>query len=143
MAKDLLVERMDVWAASIPDRPGGLAEVLEALRDAGADLQFVVARRSPEAPGKGVVFVTPLQSDREIRTAAQVGFNVTNSLHSLHIMGPNEPGVAAELTRKLATGGINLRGFSASVIGTRFVAYLALDSLDDANAALEILSRDN
>jgi hypothetical protein len=45
-------------------------------------LQFIIARRTPEAPGKGVLFVTPLQGDREIRAAAQAGFNVAQSLHS-------------------------------------------------------------
>lgn len=136
---DLLVERVDVWAATILDRPGGLAEVLATLRDAGADLQSIIARRAPEEPGKGVVFVTPLQNDREIRAAAQVGFNVTRILHAIRVMGPNRPGIAAELTQKLVGGGINLRGFSSSVIGTQFVAYVAVDSLDDANKAIEIL----
>jgi predicted amino acid-binding ACT domain protein len=138
---DLLAERVDVWAATIQDRPGGLAEVLATLREAGADLQFIIARRTPGEPGKGVVFVTPLQSAREIRAAAQVGFNVTQSLHSVRVMGPDRPGIAAELTQKLADGGINLRGFSASVIRTQFAAYLAVDSLDDANKAIEILEK--
>jgi hypothetical protein len=136
---DLLVERVDVWAATIQDRPGGLAEVLATLRDAGADLQFIIARRAPDQPGKGVVFVTPLQSDREIRAAAQVGFNIAQSLHSVRVMGLDRPGIAAELTQKLADGGINLRGFSASVIGPQFVAHMAVDSLDNANKAIEIL----
>lgn len=136
---DLLVERVEVWAAAIQDRPGGLAEVLATLRDAGADLQSIIARRAPEEAGKGVVFVTPLQNDREIRAAAQVGFNVTRILHAIRVMGANRPGIAAELTQKLAGGGINLRGFSASVIGTQFVAYVAVDSLEDANKAIEIL----
>jgi hypothetical protein len=138
---ELLVERVDVWAATIQDRPGGLAEVLATLRDAGADLQFIIARRAPDAPGKGVVFLTPLQGDREIRAAAQVGFNVAQSLHSVRIMGADRPGIAAELTQKLADGGINLRGFSASVIGAQFVAYVAVDSLDDANKAIGILEK--
>lgn len=138
---DLLVERVDVWAATIEDRPGGLAEVLATLRDAGADLQFIIARRAPQDPGKGVVFVTPLQADREIRAAAQVGFNVTQSLHSVRVMGRDRPGIAAELTQKLADGRINLRGFSASVIGTQFVAHVAVDSLDDANKSIEILEK--
>ena len=138
---DLLVERVDVWAATIQDRPGGLAEVLDALRQAGADLQFIIARRAPEKSGTGVVFVTPLQNDREIRAAAQVGFNVAQSLHSIRVMGPDRPGIAAELTEKLADGGINLRGFSASLIGRQFVAYMAVDSLDDANKAKEILEK--
>jgi predicted amino acid-binding ACT domain protein len=136
---DLLVERVDVWAATIQDRPGGLAEVLATLREAGADLQSIIARRAPEEPGKGVVFVTPLQNDREIRAAAQVGFNVTRIHHCIRVMGPDRPGIAAELTQKLAWGEINLRGFSASVIGTQFAAYVALDSPGDANKAVEIL----
>jgi hypothetical protein len=138
---DLLVERVDVWAATIQDRPGGLAEVLATLRDAGADLQFIIARRAPDQPGKGVVFVTPLQSGREIRAAAQVGFNIAQSLHSVRVMGLDRPGIAAELTQKLADGGINLRGFSASVIGTQFVAHMAVDSMDNANRAMEILQK--
>lgn len=137
---DLLIERVDVWAAPIQDRPSGLADVLAALRDAGADLQFIVARRAPEEPGAGVVFVTPLQGDKEIRAAAQVGFNVTRHLHSVRVMGPDRPGVAAVLTQKLGEAGISLRGFSASVIGTQFVAYVAVDSQDDANKAMEILA---
>jgi len=44
------------------------------MLDAGVDLQFVVARRAPEASGKGVVFAAPLQGDSAIRTATQVGF---------------------------------------------------------------------
>lgn len=136
-----LVERVDVWAATIQDSPGGLADVLDALREAGADLRSIIARRSPEDPGKGVVFVTPLQGDREISAAAQVGFNVAQSLHSVRIMGQDRPGIAAELTRKLADGGVNMRGFSASVIGTQFVAYAAVDSADDANRAIAILQK--
>ena len=138
---DLLVERADVWAATIPDRPGGLADVLAALREAGADLKSIIARRAPEDPGKGVVFVTPLQTDAEISAAAQVGFNVTRHLHSVRVMGADRPGVAAAVTQQLADGGVNLRGFSASVIGKQFVAYVAVDSLDDANRAIAILEK--
>jgi predicted amino acid-binding ACT domain protein len=50
-------------------------------------------------------------------------------------------GIIAELTRKLADGGINLRGVSAAVLGTQFIAYLAVDSLGDANQAIDILQR--
>ena len=128
-------------AARIQDKPGGLADVLGILRDAGANLQFVIARRAPDEPGTGVVFVTPLQGDQEIAAAAQAGFNVTRTLHSVRAMGRDRPGIAAELTQKLADAGINLRGFSASVIGTQFVAYVAVDSPQDADQAIEVLMK--
>jgi predicted amino acid-binding ACT domain protein len=136
---ETLVEQVEVWVASIPDKPGGLAGALAPLRDVGADLQLIIARRSPDKPGEGVVFVTPLQGDREIGAAALVGFNVTQTLHCVRVMGINRPGIAAELTEKLAEARMNLRGFSASVIGTQFVAYVAVDSQADADKATEVL----
>ncbi|MBE0534420.1 MAG: ACT domain-containing protein [Phycisphaerae bacterium] len=136
---DQIVERVDVWAASIVDEPGSLFRVLKGLREAGADLDFVVARRAPEAPGTGVVFVTPLRGDREVDAATELGFNVASSLHSVRIEGENRPGAAAELTEKLAEAGINLRGLSAAVIGPRFILYIALDTGEDAAQAEKVL----
>jgi predicted amino acid-binding ACT domain protein len=138
---DLLVEQVDVWAAPIQDRPGAVAELLKALHQAGADLQFIIARRASDKPGTGVVFVTPLQGDREIRAASQLGFNVTQSLHSIRVMGLDRAGILAQLTRALAEGGINLRGLAASVIGSQFVAYVGVDSSEDAIKAMDVLSR--
>lgn len=138
---ELSVERVEVWAATIDDKPGGLAKVLGALRDAGVDLQFIVARRTPEASGKGVVFVAPIEGDSAIRAARQAGFSVTPSLHSVRVMGLDQLGIIAQLTQMLADGGINFRGVSAAVLGTQFIAYLALDSLDDAEKAIDILQR--
>ena len=139
--KKMIVERVDVWAAPIKDEPGGLANILAGLRDAGADLDFVIARRAPDQPGKGVVFVTPLRGDREVRAAANLGFDVTRSLHELRVEGENKPGVAANMTEKLGAAGINLRGFSGAVIGTRFIVYIGLDTAEDAAKAASILKK--
>ena len=138
---ELSVELVDVWAATIDDKPGGLAKVLSVLRDAGVDLQFIVARRAPEASGKGVVFVAPIEGDSAIRAATKAGFSVTPGLHSIRVMGLDQLGVIAQLTSMLADGGINLRGVSAAVLGTQFVAYLAVDSSGDAEKAIDILQR--
>ena len=40
----------------------------------------------------------------------------------------------------LARAEINLRGFSAAVLGTRFVAYIGFDSEADAEKAADVLS---
>jgi len=136
---DLIVERVDVWAASVKDKPGGLARILTGLSEAGEDLDFIIARRAPEKPGTAVVFVTPLRGDREVSAAATLGFNVTNSIHSVRIEGDDKPGVTAELTQKLAAEGLNLRGLSAAAIGPRFIIYIGLDSAEDAAKAVDIL----
>jgi len=137
---DLLVEREDVWAASVDDKPGALAAKLSALNDAGADLGFIIVRRAPEKPGTGVAFVTPLRGDREVRAATAAGFAVTSSLHSVRVEGPDEPGAAATLTKAIGDAGINLRGFSGAVLGTRFVAHVGVDSAEDQEAVVKLLS---
>ena len=137
---DLLVEREDVWAASVDDKPGALAAKLSALDDAGADLGFIIVRRAPEKPGTGVAFVTPLRGDREVRAATAAGFAVTSSLHSVRVEGPDEPGVAATLAKAIGDAGINVRGFSGAVLGTRFVAHVGVDSAEDQEAVVKLLS---
>lgn len=136
---DLIVERVDVWAATIEDQPGALATKLTALAEAGADLDFAIARRTAEAPGKGVVFVTPLRGDREVAAGGQVGFSAASGLHSVRVEGPNEGGACAKITTAIASAGINLRGVSAAVIGTRFIVFLAFDTREDAESAMTAL----
>ena len=137
----LNVTRADVWAASIEDRPGGLAEKLAALAEAGAQLEFVIARRASERPGTGVVFLTPLKGSAQIGAAKKAGFEKTESLHSLRVEGPDQPGLGAKMTQALAQAGINLRGLSAAAIGPRCVVHLALDSTADATKASRLLKR--
>jgi hypothetical protein len=56
---DLLVERVEVWAATIEDRPGGLAQALATLRDAGADLRFIIAPARRIRQGSAVRHAPP------------------------------------------------------------------------------------
>ena len=135
----LKVNRVDVWAATIKDRPGGLAEKLSALSKAGVNLDFVIARRAPERRGQGVVFLTPIAGGKQTRAARTVGFMKTGGLHSIRIEGRDHPGLGAKLTQKLAASRINLRGFSAAAMRHRFVAYLAFDTAAAAKKAATLI----
>jgi hypothetical protein len=132
------IEQVEVWAATIEDRPGGLAEKLDALAAAGADLGFVIARRTPEKAGDGVVFVTPIEGDA-VEAAKAAGFTVAESLRSLRVEAPDEAGLGAQITAAMAAAGVSLRGISAAAIGDRCVCYLAFDSPDDSAKAEEAL----
>jgi hypothetical protein len=133
------VSHVDVWAASMDDRPGALAEKLDALAQADIDLEFIIARRAPDKPGTGVVFVTPIKGPRQIRAARKAGFEKTRSLHGLRVATGNKPGFGAELTMRLGNAGINLRGLSGAAIGNRAIFHLAFDSSDDASKAKRLL----
>ena len=134
-----IAEQEEVWVASVEDKPGALGNKLATLAEAGADLGFIIARRSPEKPGMGVVFVTPLRGDQEIDAATEEGFTVSNHLHSLQVKGQNDPGIAARVTQKMGQAGLNLRGFSGAVIGTQFILHLAFDTEEAVQKAIAVL----
>ena len=133
------VSRVDVWATCMDDCPGELAEKLDALAQADIDLEFVNARRAPDKPGKGVVFVMPIKGTKKIRAAKKVGFEKTRSLHGIRIATGNKPGFSSELARKIADAGINLRAFSGASISNRAIFYLAFDTDADVNKVLRLI----
>jgi len=135
------VQRVDTWAAAIKDKPGALAAKFKALSAAGANLEFVIARRSPEKRGAGVVFVTPIKGPKQSRAAGAVGFKKTKSLHTVRLEGVNKRGQDARLTQALADKGLNLRGLSAAAIGNKFVCHIAVDTEAAANNVARILRK--
>lgn len=137
----LKISQADVWVASIKDRPGGLAGKLADLSRAGANLEFLIARRESSTPGTGVVFVTPIKGAAQIKAAKQAGFVRSKSLHSLRILCPDRKGLGAALTKALAKAGINLRGMSAAAIAKQCVIHLAFDKAADARKAKAVLKK--
>jgi hypothetical protein len=135
------VKKVDVWAGEIADRPGGLASTLAAVTKAGADIEFIVARRAPDKPGTGVVFMTPIKGAKQKAAAQQAGLGTSESLHSVRVEGPDRAGLGAKMTDALAAEGINVRGISAAALGRRAVSYLAFDSAADSDAAVRILKK--
>lgn len=137
----LEVSRVDVWIASLKDSPGSLAGKLAALCEAGANLDFVFARRSPEKPGTGVVFLAPIKGARQAAAARKAGLKKTKRLPTLCVTGPNRLGVGSAITGAMAEAGITLKGFSAHVIGRKFALHIALDSSAAATKAARIIRK--
>jgi len=136
----LKVSKVKVWAASIEDKPGGLAKVLDALAGAGANLECAIARRSPDKPGQGVVYVTPVKGKKVEAAAASVGLSAAG-IATLKVEGSDKPGIGASIARAVADAGINARGLSAAVIGRQFVAYIGFDSDADADRAAKAIRK--
>ena len=137
----MTVSRADVWVAGMKDCPGALAEKLDALAAVGANLGFVLARRAPDKPGTGVVFLTPLTGRKQLAAARKAGLRKTKSLHSLCVEAPDKAGLGAKMTAALSEAGINLRGLSAMSIGRRCKVYIAFDTTAEAAKAARLLKR--
>ena len=135
----LKVTRVEVWAVSIDDRAGGVADKLEPLANAGANFEMVFARRTPEKPGKGMLFVTPVKGARVARAAREAGMGTPKTIHSVRIEGADRPGLGGKIARALGDAGISFRGISGTAIGRKFVSYIACDSAaDQAKAVLAL-----
>ena len=69
------------------------------------------------------------------------GFAKPADLHSVRVEGPDKPGMTAKMARTLGDAGLSFRALSATAIGSKFVAHVALDSADDAARAAALLKK--
>jgi hypothetical protein len=134
------VSKVEMWTGEIADRVGGLNAKLEAVAEAGVDLEVVIARRNPQQPGKGVVFLGPIKGTKAQGAASAAGLSHAGDLFALRVEAANKPGDCARITRMLTDAGINLRGLSATVCGAKYVLSLGFDSEDAASKAAGLLS---
>lgn len=132
---NLEMTHVDVWSAEIDDKPGGLSLSLRAMADYGADLDCVIARREPNKPGKGLLFISPLSSREPMEKATEAGFRRVDKIATLRLEGTNAPGMGAKLAKCVADVGVNMHGFSAMSLGSRFVCYVGFDSVADREKA--------
>src|SRR5881409_1243894 len=105
----LKVTQLQLWSGQIEDKPGGAAKVLEPLAQAKVNLAFLLVRRTPEAPGKGVMFVAPIQGAKAEDAARAAGLSPTGSVAGLRLEGDNAPGLGHAITRAIADAGISFR----------------------------------
>lgn len=133
------VTKLDTWTGEIDDRTGALATKLEPLAKAEVNLEMVIARRQPQQPGKGIVFLGPVSGAKAEKAAAAAGLSKATNMAALRVEGPDKPGECQRLARKLADAGINLRGLSATTLGSKWVCYLAFDNSGDADKAAGLI----
>jgi len=138
----LKVAKAEVWTTTIEDRSGGLAEKVAPLAEAGANFEFVFARRTPENPGRGLAMVYPVKGTKVVKAAVAGGWEKSATITGLRVEGSNKAGVGAKMLKAMSDAGISFRGLSAAaVVGRSFVCYVALDSAADAARAATVLRR--
>lgn len=133
------VSNVEVYAGDILNKPGTLARVLEGLKNSGANLEFVIARRAAEHSSR--VFVAPIKGKKQKQAASEVGLVPAAGMHALRVEGPDRAGLGADITRAIADQGINLRGVSAAAIGKKSVTYFAFESPDNLASAIKIVKK--
>ncbi len=126
------VDRVDVWRGTVTDAPGELGKILNALRKAGANLEFLFAR--PLTEGRAVIFLAPLRGAAQYRAAKSARLVKWTERPSLRVRSANTAGLAAKIAGALGEAGINIQGLSAMGIGKDSTFYFALKKSDIAKA---------
>lgn len=128
--------QVEVWAADIVNKTGMLARLLEALTNAGAQLEFLISRRIDDTTFR--TFLSPIAGARQRQAARDVGLSVAN-MSVLRIAGPDRQGLGAEITRAVADKGINVRGATAAAVAGKFVLYLGFGSDPELKDAARVI----
>lgn len=134
------MQRVHVYHGEVEDRPGGIAEKLKKLAEAGAHLEYVYSQRSAIKPGMGDLYVAPLHGNGEVSAARAAGMHEVSEPIVMRIEGDDKLGLGGRLTQAWEMAGINLHGLVMSVINGRFVGYVTFDTVADANKAATILA---
>ncbi len=133
------VKKVDVWAADMVNRPGMLARALEALTEAGADMEFLVGRRATEKTSR--VFIAPIKGKKQKDAAKEVGFVPAVGMNALRVEGPDRRGLGSAMSRAIAAADVNIRGVTAARMGRKAIFYYAFKTPDETKSAAAALRK--
>jgi hypothetical protein len=121
------------FVVQLPNQPGALASLLEALAARGLDLRSIGA----SAVGAQATAVLVLNDAAAARIVLQQGNYTFVEAEALVTSAPDQPGGIASMTRRLADAGINIQGLA--ILGWhQGKAELAL-SVDNPQLARRVL----
>jgi hypothetical protein len=130
------IRKLTVWRAEVAHRPGALADLLEPLAEAGADLQVVMGYRLPGQKGRAVIEVAPITAQRVVRAARARALSPAGA-PTLLVHGANQPGLANRIARALAASGVNIAFLVAQVVGQRYSAVFGFANEADLDKAAD------
>jgi len=130
------IRKVVLWRTELTHRPGALADLLEPLVAAGADLEVVMGYRIPGRRTRAVVEVAPIGTRRLARTAEASGLS-TDGAPTLLVQGDNRPGLAGLIARALAESRVNIAFLVAQVVGNQYSAVFGFESEADLDKAAD------
>lgn len=126
------VKKLTLWRKEVAHEPGVLAEVLEPLAQAGANLRLVMGYAIPGEPSRAAVELFPISGKKLVEAATAAGL-AASAIPCLLVEGDDRPGLGAKMARAVANAGVNISFLMAEVIGKKFSAVFGF--ANDADAA--------
>jgi len=132
------VKRITLWRGKVEDRPGALADVLQPLAAAGADLQVVMGYHEPGEKLRAVIELYPV-SGKKLTAAAQGAGLSAAPMPALLVNGDNRPGLGHAMSRAIGDAGISLSFLVAQTVGRKYSAVFGFSSEADAVRAAKLI----
>jgi hypothetical protein len=134
------VKKAVLWHKEIDNRPGMLANMLEPLSEAGADLQVVMAYRYPGSADRAAIELHPVSGRKPIAAAKAAGL-AQSSIPTLLVQGDNRQGLGHAIAKALSEAGINLSLLMTQVVGRRYSALFGFENETDAAKATALIKK--
>jgi hypothetical protein len=106
------VRRVEYCYVEVADKPGEGVRVLVTLKEAGVNLLSFTA--FPNGSGKVQIDVAAQDAEGVARALKGAGFTVSARKPALFVTGSDRAGAGAEVLRKLAAAGVNVRAANAA-----------------------------
>jgi hypothetical protein len=134
------VKNISLWRKDVENKIGALAQTLEPLAKAGADLRVVMGYRYPGNEAKAAMEIYPVAGKKVTAAAEGVGL-AASSIPTLLVEGDNKPGLAHRIAQAFADAGVDLSFFVAHAVGKRYVAVIGFGSDADAEKAAALIKK--
>jgi hypothetical protein len=109
------IQRVEYYQTLLPDKPGQGAKVMNALKEAGANL--LVLHAFPESEGQAQADFVPSDKDAFRAAARKARVKVTGPKVAFLIQGDDRVGAVADVLAKLAEAKINVTALTAIASG--------------------------
>ena len=134
------VKSISLWRKEAENKTGLLAQTLEPLAKARADLGVVMGYRLPGDGAKAVIEVYPVSGKKVTDAATETGL-AASSIPTLLVEGDDRPGLAHKIARAIADAGTDLSFFVAQAIGRKYSAVIGFANEHDAKKAATLIKK--
>lgn len=134
------VKNISLWRKEVENKTGVLAQTLEPLAKAGADLHVVMGFRYPGDETKAAVELYPISGKKSIAAAQQAGLSAS-AIPTLLVEGDNKPGLGCAIAQAIADAGVNLSFLVAQVIGRKYSAVIGFTNDEDVRKATALIKK--
>lgn len=134
------VKQISLWRKEVGNQVGTLAQTLEPVAKAGANLRMLMGYRYPGNEARAAIEIYPVSGKKVTEAAAGAGLSAS-SIPTLLVDGDDKPGLGLVIAKAVAEAGVNMAFFVAQVVGRRYSAVIGFDSDADAKTAAGLIKK--